>query len=110
MVAFDENTLRNTNVMPNITLEELRDIGTADELASPPDDCFHLKIYAPKRPGIARRVIGAILKPLFVVLTTQSVITAVIVCFVAVVTAQHASKIIVEKFSAINSALKRLTP
>lgn len=109
MISSDQDMLRTTNAMP-VAAGSARDIVTTDQPASPPDDGLHLHIYAQRRPGIVRRAIGAIMRPLLTVLTTQAVVTAVLICFVAVVTTQHASQIISEKFSAINAALKRLTP
>jgi len=109
MISFDENMPRHKRGIADIAFDDTRTTDVTHEFV-PPDDGLHLEIYAPKRRGIVARVLGAIFRPIFLVLTSQAVVTAVLVCFVAVVTAQHASQIIGAKFSAINSALKRLTP
>ena len=110
MISLDENMPRHKRGIADIAFDDTRSTDVPHEFVPSPDDGLHLEIYAPKRRGIVARVFGAILRPIFLVLTSQAVVTAVLVCFVAVVTAQHASQIIGAKFSAINSALKRLTP
>lgn len=83
-------------------------IASADEPLTLEDNSASLALQLPaKRDGLARRLRDAVLRPVFVLLTTQSVIVALLVCLAAVMTAQQASQIIIDRFSAISAALKR---